>query len=206
MKHYILFAFLFLNYLSFSQIDAVKISSAKKAYENGDYQISIDALNEVSVVGQKNKMYLYYKGYSFYKLKQYDSAEYYLKKYLIVDMKRLEVAETLGDIDYERKKIAKQKLDKENCIKNCYKCYGTGKKKVDEDCLRCKGKGLYCYSCHLTNECIGCKGSGKNRYNNELNCSSCSGTGRCMDKHKCERCDGKGYEEFIRYCEHPNCK
>ena len=201
MKHYILFAFLFLNYLSFSQIDAVKISSAKKAYENGDYKIALDALSEVSAAGQKNKMYLYYKGYSYYKLKEYDYAELYLKKYLILDMKRLEVAETLGDIDYEKKKIA----NKKKCILNCYKCKGTGTYKNNEICNVCHGEGERCYDCKMSNKCNRCNGSGKSNYDENRDCSYCKGSGVCSSRHQCSICKGIGLVEKEFYCNHPNC-
>jgi len=89
----------------FGQIDAVKIASAKKAFENQEYQLAIDAVNEASAAAQKNKMCLYYKGYSFYKLEQYDSAAVFLKKYLLLDVTKKDVMEALVDIDYQNRKV-----------------------------------------------------------------------------------------------------
>ena len=99
MKHYILFTFLFLNYLSFSQIDAIKIANAKNAYEERDFKAALEELKQVSKTGQKSKLYLYYKGYSFCALQQLDSAKKYLKKYLILDVKDKETFERLTEIE-----------------------------------------------------------------------------------------------------------
>lgn len=107
----VILAFISLN--TFAQVDAIKIASAKKAIENKDYQIAIDALNEVSGTGKKGKMFLYYKGYAHYNLSEYDSAEIYLKKYLLLDITNDQVAETLGNIDYQKKKLAKDEKKKD---------------------------------------------------------------------------------------------
>lgn len=105
MKKTILIIISFLFTLNlFSQIDAVKIQSAKKAYDAKEYNIALESLNEVTSVGRKSKLFNYYKGYAHFELKQYDSAEVYLKKYLLLDLTNEEVAGKLGDIDFEKKK------------------------------------------------------------------------------------------------------
>ena len=94
------------SFCAYGQIDAVKIASAQKAFENQEYQFAIDAVNEASAAAQKNKMCLYYKGYSFYKLEQYDSAAVFLKKYLLLDVTKKDVMEALVDIDYQNRRYA----------------------------------------------------------------------------------------------------
>ena len=94
------------SFCAYGQIDAVKIASAQKAFENQEYQFAIDAVNEASAAAQKNKMCLYYKGYSYYKLEQYDSAAVFLKKYLLLDVTKKDVMEALVDIDYQNRKYA----------------------------------------------------------------------------------------------------
>src|ERR1035437_5937905 len=91
-----------------AQVDAIKIASAKKAIENKDYEIALQTLSDVSSVGRKNKMYLFYEGEAFYNLLEYDSAEVYYKKYFILDINNEDVAEKLADIDYKRKKGFRQ--------------------------------------------------------------------------------------------------
>jgi hypothetical protein len=97
----------FVEFSAIAQIDAVKIQSAKKAYDAKEYNIALESLNEVTSGGRKGKLYFYYKGLSHFELKQYDSAEVYLKKYLLLDLENVEVAGKLGDIDYEKKKMVK---------------------------------------------------------------------------------------------------
>src|ERR1035437_988966 len=87
-----------------AQVDAIKIASAKKAIENKDYQIALQTLSDVSEVGRKNKMYLFYKGEAYYNLMEFDSAEVYYKKYFLLDINNTDVADRLADIDYKRKK------------------------------------------------------------------------------------------------------
>lgn len=102
-----------------AQIDAVKIGSGKKAYENGEYQNSIEQLNLVSTKYRNNKVFLYYYSNSHYMLQNYDSAEVYFKKYLLVDKKNeyfiAEVLDKLSTIDYERNK---KKLEEEKRIES----------------------------------------------------------------------------------------
>ena len=193
---------------TFSQIDAVKIASAKKAYENYDYKIALSSLGEVSQAGRKNKLFNYYKGFSHYKLNEFDSAEVYLKKYLISDINNTEAAEALADIDYKRKK----QIAKESCIKSCTQCFGKGSYKVSEKttCQICKGAGKYCmYECVIDCAREKCRGTGRviTPYG-ETDCTHCKGTGKCKEKKICSSCSGIGYklkEEEIT-CTHPYCK
>ena len=99
---------LFICLTANAQVDAIKIASAKKAIENKDYEIALQTLSDVSSVGRKNKMYLFYEGEAFYNLFEYDSAEVYYKKYFILDINNSDVAEKLADIDYKRKKGFRQ--------------------------------------------------------------------------------------------------
>lgn len=115
-KSLLIFFFLFSGLCAIAQIDAIKISSAKKAFENKEYQIALEALNEVSSKGRTGKLFLYYKGYSHYGLDQFDSAEVYLKKYLLSDMTNEEAAGTLGDIDYKKKKFAIEEMQKNELL------------------------------------------------------------------------------------------
>lgn len=106
MKKYIVIIIgIVISMNSFAQVDAIKIAAAKKAYDNKDYQIALDELSEVTNVGRKTKLFLYYKGYTHYSLNQYDSAEVYLKKFLLLDINNTDVANTLADIEYQKKKI-----------------------------------------------------------------------------------------------------
>jgi hypothetical protein len=216
--------FIFIRFNGFCQIDAIKIASAKKAIENKDYQIALDALGEVSNAGKKSKMYFYYKGVSHFDLLQYDSSEVYLKKYLILDINNEEIADKLATIDYQKKKIAKGKLEeerkkteRENCIKNCIKCNGTGtyKKNYYEKCAMCYGKGERCTLCNLTGNCYSCNGTGQlsnyNKFTGEsyyFTCEACGGNGKCTHDHNCKRCNSTGtiQKEKDATCYHPDCR
>lgn len=105
-KTFLFASFLFFNLLSIAQIDAVKIASAQKAYDEKDYKSALEELNQVSKTGQKIKLYLYYKGYSFYSLEQLDSAKKYFKKYLILDVNNKETFETLTEVENRLKWFA----------------------------------------------------------------------------------------------------
>ena len=202
-----------------AQIDAIKIASAKKAIDNKDYSIAIQTLNDVSNTGKKNRMYLFYKGEAFYNLKQYDSAEVYYKKYFLLDVNNSDVADKLADIDYKRKKAENDKLEKErkriereNCIKNCTQCKGTGYYTTYyfDVCKNCKGKGEECEYCNLTGTCLQCKGTGigyKGVYVSS-DCGRCNGTGNCQRNHKCVTCNGNGKirKEQNSICYHPRCQ
>jgi len=218
MKKTVLITISFLFTLNlFSQIDAVKIQSAKKAYDAKEYNIALESLNEVTSVGRKSKLFNYYKGYAHFELKQYDSAEVYLKKYLLLDITNEKVQSTLGDIDYEKKYLKKQRDDKENCIKNCYKCSGSGVYKYTEKikCDKCNYIGRVCGKCDLTGTCTDCKGTGRellytNKWTGESTydtCLSCKGVGICKEDHDCKYCtSGYTYEKYTDKCSHPNCK
>ncbi len=123
-KILLIISFLSVYLFSNAQIDAIKIASAKKAFENKDYSIAISTLDEVTTAGRQNKMFDYYKGFSYYKLNQFDSAEVYLKKYLIKDINNTETAEALVDIDYQRKKLAVKEKDRLKYINNVYSFFG----------------------------------------------------------------------------------
>lgn len=73
------FTCLFVN----AQIDAIKLTSAIKAFKNNEFQLTLDALSEVSSSGRKSRVFVYYKGYAHYNLLEYDSADVYLKRYLL---------------------------------------------------------------------------------------------------------------------------
>lgn len=218
MKQYVLITVCFLFSLNLlAQIDAVKIISAQKAYDAKEYNIALESLNEVTSAGRKSKSYLYIKGYTHFELKQYDSAEVYLKKYLLLDITNEKVQSTLGDIDYERKYLIKQREDKENCIKNCYKCSGSGVYSYTETlkCVYCNNYGRCCNKCNLTSTCADCKGTGRellytNKWTGESTydtCLSCKGVGVCKEDHDCKHCkDGFNYEKYTDKCPHPNCK
>ena len=213
-----LFGLLFFSASLFAQVDAIKIASAKKAIENKDYTIALQTLSDVSDKGKKNKLYLFYKGEAFYNLMEYDSAEVYYKKYFILDINNTDVADKLADIDYKRKKAESVKLEKErkriekeNCIKTCSQCKGTGyyTSYYFEKCDNCKGECVVCEYCNLTGTCLRCKGTGighKGVYISS-DCGICKGTGKCDRNHKCYKCNGKGKirKEQNTSCYHPSC-
>ncbi len=218
LRFFVLLGLLFTSIYTNAQVDAIKIVSAKKALENKDYTIALQTLSDVSDKGKKNKMYLFYKGEAFYNLMEYDSAEVYYKKYLILDITNTDVVEKLADIDYKRKKAESDKLErerkrveKENCIKSCNLCKGTGyyTSYYFEVCKNCKGKGEACEYCNLTGKCKYCKGTGigyKGEYVSS-NCAICNGSGVCKENHKCYKCNGNGKirKEQNLSCYHPGC-
>lgn len=100
--------FFILIYSSYAnaQIDAVKIANAKKAYEESDYKEALEELKLVSKTGQQSKLYLKYKGLSFYWLQQLDSSKKYLKKYLILDVNDNYAFEALTEVEKRLKWFA----------------------------------------------------------------------------------------------------
>ena len=223
MKIIAVICLLFTSLYSSAQVDAIKIASAKKALENKDYTIAIQTLSDVSDKGKKNKLYLFYKGEALYNLMDYDSAEVYYKKYLLLDVNNADVAEKLADIDYKKNKAESVKLENErkrveneNCIKNCTQCKGTGLyiRYFSVNCEKCNGKGERCWSSNLTGKCKTCKGTGQmamyNKFTQEtkyMDCPNCDASGKCDINHKCAYCKGTGKvrKEQNSKCYHPSC-
>jgi tetratricopeptide (TPR) repeat protein len=136
--------FFILIYSSYAnaQIDAVKIENAKKAFKERDYKAALEELNQVSKTGQKNKLYLYYKGYSFYGLKQLDSAKKYFKKYLILDVNDKDTFEKLTEVENRLKWFAEAPPMEETINWLTSKIDGTG------------GDGVYRYKNKVINKKI----------------------------------------------------
>ena len=216
----IIIFFLFITLSSKAQVDAIKIASAKKAIQNKDYKISLQILGAVSNTGRKSKMYLYYKGEAFYNLMEYDSAEVYYKKYLIQDINNSDVVDKLADIDYKKtktleaennkKEIERKVVEKENCIKNCQLCQGTGNYIgfYYTTCEKCNGKGEACSYCNLTGKCKFCfAGYITNKDGSVQTCMECKGTNVCKKNHNCTSCLGtKTMKVKVQQkCHHPDC-
>lgn len=141
-----------------AQNDAIKIGSAKKAYDNNEFRLAIDELNQVSDKYRNNKVFLYYKGNSHYELKEYDSAKVYLKKYLLVDTKNegsiAEVAEKLSTIDYEIQKKIKEDEERNEKLRAAELAIKLAKeaalKKEEDKFQSCKGSNdIYCFRSYL---------------------------------------------------------
>lgn len=147
-------------FFSQAQIDAIKITTAIKAFESEDYRIALSSLNQVSDKYRTNRVFIYYLSNTYYQLEAYDSAKVYFEKYLSVDKVNegaiSEIIDKLAYINYLEKKIEKDNEDTQEQIRLTERLKKTveeaERKKEEDHFARCRNTNdIACFKDYLRN-------------------------------------------------------
>lgn len=178
---------------------------AATAFENRNYQKAIDYCQEVeNILGNSNARLEVLRLKSYYALGNATKAKNSLTNFYNYNsdesLKR-EVANYIVKIeDIEKKE--KERIEYENSLMTCTKCYGDGIYKEKYSCFKCNNGEV---SKRVT--CSVCRGTGDGETKTDwlggrttYSCKSCRGAKSHSVKTKCHHCNGKTYNIKVETC------